>query len=100
MTRDAILHQKLEQFLSEDRKDGDSNVKQPQNPELEALKEELSVLVNLEFDATPEERELIRRQKSDLIREIGKLEARERDDRIKVRQGMLFSFFSRILCSK
>jgi hypothetical protein len=93
MTKDEVLHQKLKHFLTEDRKHSDSNVKQSPNPELKALKERLSILVNLEFEANPQERDLIRRQKSDLVSDLRKLEAREREERIRIRTGMLFCLF-------
>jgi hypothetical protein len=96
VTKDEILQQKLEQFLAKDRKDGDSEVKHPHHPVLEALKEELNILINQEFNAGLEERELIRRQKSGLIREIGRLEAKDRYERIRGHKGMSISLFREI----
>jgi len=88
-TRTEIQQQKLEQFLEEDQKD-QPHTKTNRNATLDKLREELDTIVKRELEASPEERVGIRRAKSQLIVEIGKLEARNRIERVRGHKGMSF----------
>jgi hypothetical protein len=93
-TKEEVIQSRLQELLaqtvSEKAKHFPPTI--PQNPDLDAMKNELENLVVLEADAHLDKRVLVRSRKSALIREI---RAAERDEDERQRRGMwVFYFFS------
>jgi hypothetical protein len=86
-TKEEVFKEKFEQLLAEDRKQEQVVRPRRHNPELVKLMDELNALVKRELEASPEERKLIRNQKLALTKEIGKLEAKIKEKRVKRCKG-------------
>ena len=86
ITKEKVLQTRLQQLLAHSASEnGQISPPTPQNPVLDAMKNELQSLVALEEDAQLRERKSVQRRKRDLLQEIG---AAERTEEERQRRGM------------
>jgi hypothetical protein len=86
ITKEEVLQTRLQQLLAHSASEnGQISPPTPQNPVLDAMKNELQSLVALEEDAQLRERKSVQRRKRDLLQEIG---AAERTEEERQRRGM------------
>jgi hypothetical protein len=93
ITKEEVLQTRLQQLLAHSASENAQfSPPTPQNPVLDAMKNELQSLVALEEKAQISEMESVRRRKKALLQEIG---AAEREEEERQRRGMWLYFFLR-----
>ena len=90
ITKEEVLQTRLQQLLAHSASENAQISPTPQNPVLDAMKNELQSLVALEEEAQPSEKKSVQRRKRDLLQEIG---AAEREEEEWQRRSMWLHFF-------
>ena len=90
ITKEKVLQTRLQQLLAHSASENAQISPTPQNPVLDAMKNELQSLVALEEEAQPSEKKSVQRRKRDLLQEIG---AAEREEEEWQRRSMWLHFF-------